>query len=55
VIDAVVDPEMPPLPPHITLAQARSFISAVRSGDPGARQMIKESFKQKMLEYLPRR
>jgi pyruvate dehydrogenase (quinone) len=55
VIDAVVDPEVPPLPPHITLEQAKSLLSAVRRGDPGARQLIRESFKQKVLEFLPGR
>jgi len=55
VIDAVVDPEVPPLPPHITLEQAKSFMSALRGGDTGSRQMIRESFKQKMLEFLPGR
>jgi pyruvate dehydrogenase (quinone) len=55
VIDAVVDPEVPPLPPHITLEQAKSFISALRGGDPNARAVITESFKQKILEFLPGR
>jgi pyruvate dehydrogenase (quinone) len=55
VIDAVVDPEMPPLPPHITLEQAKSFLSALRGGDPGARSMISHSFRQKVLEMLPGR
>jgi pyruvate dehydrogenase (quinone) len=55
VIDAVVDPEMPPLPPHITLEQAKSFLSALRGGDPGARSMISQSFRQKVLEILPGR
>jgi pyruvate dehydrogenase (quinone) len=55
VIDAVVDPEMPPLPPHVTLAQAKALMSALRSGDPGARQIMRESFKQKVLEFLPGR
>ncbi len=55
VIDAVVDPEVPPLPPHITLEQARSFMSALRYRDPNAREMISESFKQKVLEFLPGR
>ena len=53
VIDAVVDPEVPPLPPHITLEQARAFMSAVRGGD--SRRMITESFKQKVVELLPGR
>ena len=55
VIDAVTDPEVPPLPPHITVEQARHFISAVRGGDPHSRAVITESFKQKILEFLPGR
>jgi len=55
VIDAVVDPEVPPLPPHITLEQAKHFLSALRGGDPSARAVITESFKQKVLEFLPGR
>src|SRR3954449_1050057 len=55
VIDALVDPEVPPLPPHITMEQARSFMSAVMGGDPNARRVMTESFKQKMLELLPGR
>src|SRR4051812_4675665 len=55
VIDAVTDPEVPPLPPHITVEQARHFLSAVKGGDPHSRALISESFKQKILEYLPGR
>jgi len=55
VIDAVVDPEVPPLPPHITLEEAKKLMSALKSGDPNARHVISESFKQKMLELLPGR
>jgi pyruvate dehydrogenase (quinone) len=55
VIDAVCDPEVPPLPPHITVEQAKHFISAVKGGDPHSRRMMTESFRQKILEYLPGR
>jgi pyruvate dehydrogenase (quinone) len=55
VIDAVTDPEVPPLPPHITVEQARQFVSALRGGDPNWREMVTESFKQKVLEFLPGR
>jgi pyruvate dehydrogenase (quinone) len=55
VIDAVVDPEVPPLPPHITVEQAKHFMHALRSGDPSSREVITESFKQKILEFLPGR
>ena len=53
VIDAVVDPDVPPLPPHITTAEAKSLAKALRKGDPDARGIIAESFKQKILEFLP--
>jgi pyruvate dehydrogenase (quinone) len=55
VIDAIVDPEVPPLPPHITLEQAKHFLKALKGGDPHSREMITESFKQKVLEFLPGR
>jgi len=55
VIDAVTDPEVPPLPPHITVEQAKHFLSALRGGDPRSRAVITESFKQKVLEFLPGR
>lgn len=55
VYEAVTDPEVPPLPPHITLEQARALMSALRRGDPGAGEVIRQSFKQKVLEFLPGR
>jgi len=55
VVDALCDPSVPPLPPHITVKQARSFVSALRGGDPHARDVITQSFKEKVLEFLPGR
>ncbi|MGI8580454.1 MAG: thiamine pyrophosphate-requiring protein [Solirubrobacteraceae bacterium] len=55
VYEAVTDPEVPPLPPHITLAQAKAITNALRKGDPNARDIIKQSFKQKVEEFLPGR
>jgi pyruvate dehydrogenase (quinone) len=55
LIEAIVDPEVPPLPPHITLEQARAMLSAIRHGDPGARHLIAQSFRQKLAELLPGR
>src|SRR5438105_3384770 len=49
VIDAVTDPEVPPLPPHITVEQAKQFVSALKAGDPSSRAIVTESFKQKVL------
>ena len=33
VLEAIVDPEVPPLPPHITFEQAKHFAQAVLHGD----------------------
>ena len=37
VLEAKTDPEVPPLPPHITLKQAKAFTSTLLSGDPQGR------------------
>jgi pyruvate dehydrogenase (quinone) len=55
VVEAVTDPEVPPLPPHITLEQARALSSALMSGDPNAGRIVKQAFKQKVEEFLPGR
>ena len=34
VLEVLTDPEVPPLPPHITLEQARNFMRSVIAGDP---------------------
>jgi pyruvate dehydrogenase (quinone) len=55
VVDALCDPNIPPLPPHIRVEQAKAFVSALRKGDPEARGIITQSFKEKILEFLPGR
>jgi pyruvate dehydrogenase (quinone) len=40
VLEVVTDPEVPPLPPHITLQQAKKFARAMVKGDPHERGMI---------------
>jgi pyruvate dehydrogenase (quinone) len=44
VVEAMVDPDVPPLPPHITLEEAKSFTSALLKGDPDARGIIGQAF-----------
>ncbi|HET7409651.1 MAG TPA: thiamine pyrophosphate-requiring protein [Paracoccaceae bacterium] len=46
VIDAVVDPDVASLPPHITYAQAKSFAKSILKGDPDAYDIIKQSVKR---------
>jgi pyruvate dehydrogenase (quinone) len=52
--EAIVDPEVPPLPPHITLQQARHYLTAA-AADPGRGAMIVESLKQRLVQYVPGR
>lgn len=46
VLQVRTDPNVPPLPPHITLEQARHLAASMAGGDPGRWQVIKESVKQ---------
>ncbi len=55
VYEAVTDPEVPPLPPHITVEQAKALSSALFAGDPNAGRIIRQSFKQMVQEFLPGR
>ncbi len=55
VLEAVTDPSVPPLPPHITIEQAKALGSALVAGDPDAKDIVKQSFKQKVEEFLPGR
>jgi len=55
VLEAVTDPEVPPLPPHISFEQAHALTSALLKGDPGARGIIRQSFRDKIEEFIPGR
>ncbi|HUA48361.1 MAG TPA: thiamine pyrophosphate-requiring protein [Solirubrobacteraceae bacterium] len=55
VYEAITDPEVPPLPPHITIEQAKALSSALLAGDPNAGRIMRQSFSQKLQEFLPGR
>jgi pyruvate dehydrogenase (quinone) len=46
LIEASVTPDMPPLPPHISLEQAGHYASAMMQGDPNTVDVIINSLKQ---------
>jgi pyruvate dehydrogenase (quinone) len=54
VIDALCDPDVPPLPPHITFEQAKGYLSSIFKGDPNLMGMAKQSFKQVTANFLSR-
>jgi pyruvate dehydrogenase (quinone) len=45
VFEAITDPDVPTLPPHITLKEARNFASALLKGDPEEGGIVKQAVK----------
>ena len=53
VIEAVTDPEVPPLPPHMTREQAVNFAKSIYKRDPRAGRMIRQAFKEILDSVIP--
>jgi pyruvate dehydrogenase (quinone) len=53
VLDMVTDPNVPPLPPHITLKQARGFMGAMLKGDPEAGSVLASTARELVGAILP--
>ncbi|HEX5745392.1 MAG TPA: thiamine pyrophosphate-requiring protein [Archangium sp.] len=53
LLEAYVDPDVPPLPPHITLEQAKHFSEAIFRGDEKAAGLIKQSLKGMVEQFKP--
>jgi len=55
VLEVVVDPEIPPLPPHVTVTQAKKMARAMVKGDPERVGVTEKSLRGKLEEFLPGR
>jgi pyruvate dehydrogenase (quinone) len=55
VLEVKTDPEVPPLPPHITFEQAKNFMSTLQQGDPDAGGMLKGALHQVFASITPDR
>jgi pyruvate dehydrogenase (quinone) len=53
VLEVKTDPEVPPLPPHITLQQAKNFARVLIKGDPNESGVIKGAARQVLESILP--
>ena len=53
VLEVKTDPNVPPLPPHITLAQAKAFTSTLMKGDPEQGSMLLDTAKEVLSSVLP--
>ncbi|HEY2619448.1 MAG TPA: thiamine pyrophosphate-requiring protein [Acetobacteraceae bacterium] len=55
VLEVKTDPEVPPLPPHITFKQAKNFMSAIVAPDPNERGMLLGAAKEMISTVFPGR
>ena len=53
VLEVKTDPNVPPLPPHITLAEAKAFASTLIKGDPEEGNILIDTAKQVLGAVLP--
>jgi pyruvate dehydrogenase (quinone) len=53
VLEVKTDPEVPPLPPHITFKDAKNFASTLIKGDPREAHMIADTARQVLSSVLP--
>jgi pyruvate dehydrogenase (quinone) len=54
VYEAITDPEIPPLPPHIRFEQAKSMAQALAKGEPHGVRIAWNSLKGKLEEFTTR-
>jgi len=53
VLDVITDPDLPPIPPHVTLEQAKKTAESLLKGDANRAGVIKEGIRAKVAEMLP--
>jgi pyruvate dehydrogenase (quinone) len=53
VVEAVTDPEVPPLPPHISFEFAKAYWQSFLKGDPSRWDMLKQSLKEMVESHIP--
>jgi pyruvate dehydrogenase (quinone) len=54
LLEVIADPNVPPLPPHITYDQVKAYVSSLIHGDPDSSEIIKASAKQLFDGLIPR-
>ncbi|QXI26335.1 thiamine pyrophosphate-requiring protein [Pseudomonas vanderleydeniana] len=55
LLEFKTDPDVPPLPPHIKLEQAKKFASTLAKGDPNEAGILVQTAKQVVSAVLPKR
>jgi pyruvate dehydrogenase (quinone) len=53
IVEFKTDPEVPPLPPHITLKEAKAFASTLIKGDPAEGHILLNTVREVLASVLP--
>jgi len=53
VLEAYTDPDVPPLPPHISVTQAKAYLQSLLKGDVDSGGTLKQSLRQFAKQLLP--
>jgi pyruvate dehydrogenase (quinone) len=53
VLEAITDPEVPTLPPHITFEEAQNFMTSIVKGDPAGGAVIRGALKEAWDSLVP--
>jgi pyruvate dehydrogenase (quinone) len=53
LIEAITDPDVPPMPPHISFEHASNYLRAMLKGDVDAWSTLRASFHDMVESYLP--
>jgi pyruvate dehydrogenase (quinone) len=52
VLDVTTDPDVPIMPPHISIKQARNYFSAMLKGDVDRAGVLRQTFKEMIDDYI---
>ncbi|HEX6315759.1 MAG TPA: hypothetical protein VFZ73_12905, partial [Gemmatimonadaceae bacterium] len=55
VVEARTDPNVPPMPPHISFEHASNYLKAFFKRDPDAWAMMRASMREMMDSFFPAR
>jgi pyruvate dehydrogenase (quinone) len=55
ILEAYTDPDVPQLPPHITLKEAEAYAKALLKGDSEGMHLMKQTLESLAESFLPRR
>jgi len=54
VVEAVVDPDIPPMPPHVSFEQGANLVQALLRGDPDRSGVLRKTLRAKLEDLITR-